>query len=116
MWGFSLVSDGGYKLYVKREVGRGKKSQMAPLFGLCPNLENKEVGRSVSEGHGEEETAYSERAIPRARAQRHAISADSQAAHSVLMTSEDAYSFAFESVPDVARPVIVTAKEDASRD
>jgi len=95
MWGFSLVSDGGYKLYVKREVGRGKKSQMAPLFGLCPN---------------------SERAIPRARAQRHAISADSQAAHSVLMTSEDAYSFAFESVPDVARPVIVTAKEDASRD
>jgi hypothetical protein len=57
-----------------------------------------------------------ERAVPAASAEGHAVGADAEAADAVLVAGEDADALATERVPDVARPVIVPAEEDAARD
>ena len=54
-------------------------------------------------------------AIPATCAQRHAVRAHTEAADAVLVPGQNADALALESVPDVARPVVVTAEEDAAR-
>ena len=54
--------------------------------------------------------AYLQRAIPRARAQRHAVCADAEARDTVLVAGENTDTFALERVPDIARPVIIATE------
>ena len=62
-----------------------------------------------------ESWTYSECAVPTARAQSHAVGADTETADTVLVTGQHADSLTLKSIPDVARPVIVTTKENTSR-
>jgi hypothetical protein len=59
---------------------------------------------------------YSERAIPTACTKGHPVSAYTQAADSVFVASQHADTLAFEGVPNVACPVVITAEQNASRD
>lgn len=53
--------------------------------------------------------------VPAAGAQSHTVSRDTETTHAVLMASENANTFPLESIPDVACPVVITAKKDAAR-
>jgi hypothetical protein len=53
--------------------------------------------------------------IPTSRTKSHAISAHAQAAHSVLVSSQHTHPLAFQRVPNVARPIIIAAKKDTTR-
>lgn len=59
---------------------------------------------------------YPQCAVPATRAERHAIRAHTQAAHSVLMAGKDTHSFALESIPDITGPIVVTTEKDTTRD
>ena len=64
----------------------------------------------------DEKTTYSERAVPRTRAERHAVCRDAQAADAVFVSSEHTHTLALERIPDVACPVIVSAEQDTAGD
>ena len=66
-------------------------------------------------GRGRIQYTYPERAVPATCAKRHAVGADTKTANAILMAGEHTNALALESVPDVARPVVVTAEEDAAR-
>lgn len=51
-----------------------------------------------------------ERAVPASRAERHAVGANAQATHTILVPCENTDTLAFQRVPHVARPIIVTTK------
>ena len=59
---------------------------------------------------------YSQSAIPTACAEGHTIRANSQATNTVLVTGQDTDTLSFERIPNVARPVVVSTKQDTSRD
>lgn len=54
--------------------------------------------------------------IPAARAQSLTIAADAETADPVLVTAENPRTLSLERVPDVAVEVIVTCKQQSSRD
>jgi hypothetical protein len=60
--------------------------------------------------------AYPERAIPTACTKRHPVYADTQATDSILVTSQNTNAFAFQRVPDVTCPVVITTKQNTARD
>lgn len=55
-------------------------------------------------------------AIPRSRAECHTVCADAQATHAVFVSSQYTDALSLQRVPDIAGPVIITAKKDAARD
>jgi hypothetical protein len=59
---------------------------------------------------------YSQSTIPAACAESHTIRADTQAANTVFVASQDTDALSFERVPNIARPIVVSTKQDASRD
>jgi hypothetical protein len=63
-----------------------------------------------------EREADPERAVPAASAEGHAVRADAEAADAVLVAGEDADTLTTERVPDIARPVVVPAEQNAARD
>jgi len=78
-----------------------------------PDRQNENGERS--EGIGEWTLCPDpECAIPASRAKGHAICADSQAAHTVLMTGKYTNAFSFQGVPDIACPVIISSKKNAA--
>lgn len=64
----------------------------------------------------EEQRTYPERAIPATSAKSHAVRAHAKATNPVLVTCKNTDTLSFQRVPDIAGPIIVATKEDASRD
>ena len=58
--------------------------------------------------------AHPKRAIPRSRAEGHAVSRYTETGDTVFVAGQDADTFALECVPDIAGPVIVAAKEETT--
>jgi len=54
--------------------------------------------------------------IPATRAEGHTIDADTQAAEAIVVARKNPDTFTFESIPNIASPVIVTSEKDAARD
>jgi hypothetical protein len=63
----------------------------------------------------EREEADLESAVPASGAQCHTIGTDTQTTDSVFVPGQHADALSVEGVPDVASPIVVTAKEDAAR-
>jgi len=59
---------------------------------------------------------HSQSAIPTACAEGHTIRANAQAADTVLMASQDTDTLSFERIPNVARPVVVSTKQNTPGD
>jgi len=55
-------------------------------------------------------------AVPASSAQRHSIHADTKAADTVFMSGKNTYTLALQGVPDIASPIIVSTKQNATRD
>jgi len=55
-------------------------------------------------------------AVPTTRAKGHTIDAHPKTTDSVFVPGEHTDTLAFQGVPDVARPVVITTEEDAARD
>ena len=81
---------------------------------LRPNLEILIISKIYR--RNQRWSTNSERAVPAACAECHSIYADAQTTDSVLMTSQNANTFPLECVPNVARPIIVATKQNATRD
>ena len=60
-------------------------------------------------------SAYPQRAVPATRAQRHAVGANSQATDPILMAGQHSHPLAFQGIPNVAGPVVVSTKEYTTR-
>jgi len=59
---------------------------------------------------------YSQSTIPTACTESHTVRADTQAADTVFVTSQDTDTLSLESIPNVARPIIVSAKQNTPGD
>lgn len=84
----------------------------------CPDLQTVKIHVrhcSARRIRYKQET-HPQSAVPRARAERHAVRRHAEAADTVFVTGQDTHALALERVPDVARPVVVTAEQDATRD
>lgn len=73
-------------------------------------------GCSEGEERGGEGRTNLEHRVPTTRAQRHPIRTNSQTTNPVLMPRQNAHPLPLERIPNVAVKVIVTGKEDSSRD
>jgi hypothetical protein len=82
-------------------------------LALCPHLQSVV---SITRKLNIVENAYPERAVPATRAKSHSIGANTQAANSVFVTGQYTDSFSLQGIPNVARPIIVPTKQNASRD
>jgi len=75
---------------------------------------------AVSEGIIRDPTTclgpYPQSTIPTARTEGHTIGADTQAADAVFVASQDTDALSLERIPNIARPIIVSTKQDAPRD
>ena len=58
-----------------------------------------------------ESETHPERAVPATRAKRHAVGANSQATDTILVTGKHSHPLAFQRIPDVTSPIIITTKE-----
>lgn len=61
-------------------------------------------------------TTDPERAVPASCAQSHPICANPQTADSVFVACQYTNTLSLECIPDIARPVIITTKEDTAGD
>ena len=59
---------------------------------------------------------YPQSAIPTACTEGHTIGADTQAADAVFVASQDTDALSLERIPNIARPIIVSTKQDTPRD
>ena len=57
---------------------------------------------------------YPKCAVPGSGAKCHAIGTDAKAADTVLVAGKNTNTLALERIPDIASPVVVTAKEDTA--
>lgn len=55
---------------------------------------------------------HSQSTVPAARAEGHTVRADTQAADAVFVAGQDTYTLSFQRIPNVARPVVVSTKQD----
>ena len=60
--------------------------------------------------------SYPKGAVPATGTECHAIRTDPQAADAVLMTRQNPNTLTLERIPDIASPIIVSAKENATGD
>ena len=65
--------------------------------------------------HAKDISTYSQSTIPTACAESHTIRADTQAADTVFVTSQDTDALSLKRIPNVARPIIVSAKQNTPR-
>jgi hypothetical protein len=63
----------------------------------------------------EEQRTYPERAIPATSTKSHAVRAHAKATNPVLVTCKNTDSLSFQRVPDIAGPIIIATKQNASR-
>ena len=59
---------------------------------------------------------YPQSAIPTACAEGHTIRANAQAADTVFVASQDTDTLSLERIPNIARPIIISTKQDAPGD
>jgi len=59
---------------------------------------------------------YPESAIPATSAESHSVNADTQAANPIFMARQNTDTLSLQSVPNIACPIIITTKQNATRD
>ena len=90
---------------------QGEKKYHATLHTLKPK---PGITVSAKRKDNQNRKTYPESAVPATSAKSHTVHADTEAADTVFVASEDANTLSLQSVPHITSPIIITTEENSA--